>query len=114
MNTVYLLIFLFIIVWIWQESLQAKEFAVKFCHNKCNELGLQLLDQTIALKSISFIRNINGLPVVIRRYNFEFSINGANRYNGSITIQKGFVKSFQLEHPDGLLILNEDELTQLH
>ncbi|MEE9572544.1 MAG: DUF3301 domain-containing protein, partial [Candidatus Neomarinimicrobiota bacterium] len=46
MNTLYLLIFLFILVWVWQDSLRAREFAVKFCHDKCNEMGLQLLDQT--------------------------------------------------------------------
>jgi hypothetical protein len=114
MNTLYLLIFLFILVWFWQDSLRAREFAVKFCQDKCNEMGLQLLDQTVALKSISIIRNINGLLGISRRYNFEFSISGVNRYSGSILIQKDHVSSFQLEHPDGLLILNENELIRPH
>ena len=114
MNTLYFLILLFILVWFWQNSLRAREFAVKFCHDKCNEMGLQLLDQTIALKSISLMRNINGSLGIVRRYNFEFSINGVNRYSGSILIQKDQVSSFQLEHPDGLLILNEDEFIKPH
>ena len=114
MNTLYLLIFLFILVWFWQNSLRAREFAVKFCQDKCNEMGLQLLDQTVALKSISIIRNINGLLGISRRYNFEFSISGVNRYSGSIRIQKDHVSSFQLEHPDGLIILNENEFIKPH
>ena len=72
-------------------------------------MGFQLLDQTIALKSVSIKRNINGFPGLIRRYNFEFSINGVNRYNGSIMVQHNHVQSFQLDHPDGLLILNEND-----
>ena len=77
-------------------------------------MGLQLLDQTVALKSISVMRNFNGLPGIIRRYNFEFSINGVNRYNGLIFIQKNLVRSFQLDHPDGVLILHENEFIRPH
>ena len=108
MNTLNFLIVLLLIIWIWQDSLKVKEFAVKYCHNKCDEMGFQLLDQTIALKSVSFKRNANGIPGLVRRYNFEFSVNGVNRYNGTIMVQQNRVRSFQLEHPDGLLIFDDN------
>ena len=114
METVYLLIFLFVLVWFWQNSLQAREFAIKFCQDKCRDMDLQLLDQTVALSRITIKRNYSGYLVLARQYNFEFSINGANRYSGSINIMNKHVNSFQLEHPDGLLILNEDELSRVH
>ena len=108
MNTLNFLIVLLLIVWIWQDSLRAREFAVRFCQNKCDEMGFQLLDQTIALKSFFIRRSANGLPGLIRQYNFEFSINGVNRYNGTIMVQQNHVRSFQLDHPDGLMIFDEN------
>lgn len=71
-------------------------------------MGYQLLDQTIALKSLSIKRNTYGLPGLVRHYNFEFSINGVNRYKGSIMVQQNQVRSFQLDHPDGLLIFDDN------
>ena len=111
MNTLDFLIILLLIIWIWQDSLKVREFTVKYCQNKCDEMGLQLLDQTIALKSISIKRNTRGYLGLIRQYNFEFSINGANRYNGTIMVQHYHVRSFQLEHPDGLLIIDDNNLS---
>lgn len=108
MNTLNFLIVLLLIIWIWQDSLKVREFTVKHCKKKCDEMGLQLLDETIALNSLSIKRNLNGFPGLVRQYNFEFSINGANRYNGSIMVQQNQVRSFQLEHPDGLLIFDEN------
>ena len=108
MNTLNFLIVLLLIIWIWQDSLRVREFAVKYCHNKCDEMGFQLLDQTIALSSVSIKRKANGMPGLFRHYNFEFSINGANRFKGTIMLQQNHVRSFQLEHPDGLLIFDEN------
>ena len=110
MNTILFLLMLLAIIWFWQDSLRSREFAIKYCKDKCKEMNLQLLDQTIALKSLSLKRNSMGSLVITRRYNLEYSINGVDRYKGSILIGKDSVDSFQLDHPDGLLILQNDHL----
>lgn len=114
MNLVLFLLLLSLLVWIWQDSLRAREFAIKLCYKACNESGLQLLDQTVALKSFSLKRNSRGSVGIMRRYNFEFSINGADRYNGLIFINSDIVEHIQLEHPDGTLILHNNDFIKHH
>jgi len=45
---------------------------------------------------------------------FEFSIDGHDRYEGSITFIGQGVDHIQLDHPDGQIILHSDEAKKLH
>ncbi len=114
MNSILFLLLLLLLVMLWQDGLRSREFTVDFCKRKCNELDLQLLDQTVALKSLTLQRNENGFLRIFRQYNFEFSTNGVDRHSGTILINKEKVESFQLDHPDGTLILQEDNLIKPH
>jgi hypothetical protein len=72
------------VAWFWFDSLRAKEAGVKAVREACEEEGLQLLDETIALFSLRPARNDYGRVVLRRVYNFEFSESGENRRRGSV------------------------------
>ena len=51
----------------------------------CSKLGIELLDGNVALKKIAFIKDANGRRRLARVYNFEFTVTGETRHNGTIT-----------------------------
>ena len=114
MNTFLFLIILGLLVWFWQDSLRHREYAIQQCKNACKEMELQLLDQTIALRSISLKRDSKNTLKFMRRYTFEFSINGIDRYKGYIVLHGGNIEHTQFDHPDGPIIMQNQNLSLLH
>lgn len=77
-------------------------------------MDLQLLDETVALHKVRITKDNHNQVKLLRRYHFEFSIDGHDRYQGSITFLGHGVDHIQLDHPDGQLILHSDEVKKLH
>ena len=91
-------IFLFaLLAWFWYDTMQAREQAVVIGKWHCQQGGLQLLDETVALASLKLRRNRDGQVAIRRVYEFEFSDNGDNRRIGSITLLGHVAESIQLE-----------------
>ncbi|MCA1605682.1 MAG: DUF3301 domain-containing protein [Acidobacteria bacterium] len=84
------------LIWFWSDSLRAREFALRECKTVCERTDRQLLDQTVALASVGLTRDPEGRVCVRRRYRFEFSIDGGDRYPGQITLTAGRVESLWL------------------
>jgi len=100
--------FLFILiiaglVWLWVDSLRSREFATKRCQSFCTQNNVQLLDQSIHLKKM-FPARKNGRLKLRRFYQFEFSINGADRYHGVAVEFSNTIEYLSLLHPDGEII----------
>ena len=106
MNNITLLLLLASVVWLWYESLRHREHAIRSCKKDCKEMGVQLLDQTVALGSISLKRDFNRRLKFVRRYNFEFSVDGDDRHRGSIVLLGDSVEHTRLEHPGGTIIMH--------
>ncbi len=102
-----LLIFLLIAggVVAWWQLMQGRQKARKAAGEVCGNHGLQLLDDTVSLSSITWNRG-NSSSRVQLNYGFEFAINGAKRRHGTATI--GFPASLgvTLELEEGRLIEN--------
>lgn len=81
---------------LWSDSLRAREFALRECKTACERADMQLLDQTVALASLRLTRDAEGRVRIRRRYRFEFSIDGGDRYPGQITLTAGRVDSLWL------------------
>ena len=73
-------------VWLWLDSLKARETGVRVAQTACAEEGLQLLDDTVVIRSIRLARDDGGQLKLRRIYNFEYSDNGDNRRPGSVTM----------------------------
>ncbi|MCH9670533.1 MAG: DUF3301 domain-containing protein [Gammaproteobacteria bacterium] len=73
------------VAWLWQDSLRAREVALFACRRLCQSYGYQILDDTIALKGIRLTRNRRGTATLARHYVFDFSLDGTDRYRGSVS-----------------------------
>lgn len=72
------------LAWLWSDSMQAHAIGVQAVKKACEEEGLQLLDDTIALRSVKPQRNEEGWMSLARVYQFEYSNTGDNRRRGSV------------------------------
>ena len=90
-------------VWFWIDSLRARELTIQRCKLFCNQNRVQLLDQSIHVRKI-FPARQQGRLGLRRFYAFEFSINGADRYNGVAVEFKNRIEYLSLLHPDGEII----------
>ena len=59
-------------------------------------MNVQLLDDGLALKGFWFKRNPKGSLALWRRYNFEFTSTGNERYSGQIIMLGRLVETIRL------------------
>lgn len=84
MNSLIVLTLLGIVVWFWFDMRRSQEIAKIICKRVCNQLQLQLLDDTVALVQVRLKRNSRGRLQVQKSYEFEFSDSGNNRQQGFV------------------------------
>lgn len=91
-----------LIVWYWRDSLAAREATVAAARRACNDMGVQLLDQTVSLvgRGVSLR---DGPPRLRRRYRFEFSTDGSDRCLGHAETVGHRVVRMHLEDPSGII-----------
>jgi len=109
MNSLIFLGLLALVVWFWQDALRARELAVSRARQYCQDINYQFLDETVALISLKPGRDHSGSFTFHRYYHFEFSMDGHNRFSGTAYLIGHHLQSIQLDHPDGIIIEeNED------
>jgi len=85
------------LVWLWFDSMRARERALVLGKRSCERDGLMFLDETVECVALGFARNAEGRMALRRTYSFEFSDTGNNRRNGSIVMLGGEVESLYTE-----------------
>ena len=85
------------LVWLWFDSMRARERAVALGKSACERDGLQFLDETVECVALGLARAESGRLVLRRTYGFEFSDTGYNRRSGSIVMLGGQVESLYTE-----------------
>ncbi|MBT8146714.1 MAG: DUF3301 domain-containing protein [Gammaproteobacteria bacterium] len=93
----------------WWHSDGVKSLALKQVDTHCQKLGLQLLDQTMVIKGLSPVRGESGSLCLRRRYRFEFTSTGEQRYRGLIVMVGRKQQAIELEPH----ILPEDQVDTL-
>ena len=83
---IFSLVILAAIVWLWLDSLKAREIAVRAARAACAADELLLLDDTVAIANLKPVRDEDGHVKLQRAYNFEFSDTGDNRLQGSVVL----------------------------
>lgn len=81
----------------WWQSGQYKGRARELATTHCQQLGLQLLDQSMVIVGFWPVRARTGSLVFRRSYQFEFSSTGARRYQGKLILEGMHLKSIELE-----------------
>ncbi|MGH8041669.1 MAG: DUF3301 domain-containing protein [Rudaea sp.] len=89
-------IVLLLALWLWQNALRARERARELARALCARAGVQLLDETVAVRRMR-LRRIPGEGLRLERcYGFEISIDGADRRRGSLNLLAGEIVSWDL------------------
>ena len=87
-------------VWLWRESLRAREAATRAGRSICRANDVQLLDETVALAGMNL--GWQGRPTLVRSYRFDYSVHGADRATGLVLVERGHVVHVQLAPPNRL------------
>lgn len=90
-------------LWFWRDSLGAREQARAASARACREIGVQLLDDTVALERLWLRRDRDGRLRWERLYLFEFTDTGQHRQVGSVLLIGWRVEVLQMEGGDLLL-----------
>lgn len=85
-----------IAVFAWQDALAARELARRLSQRLCAEAGVQLLDQTVALRRFALARSASGWLTLRRWYSFDVSIDGHDRHRGGLRLLAGRLEDFSL------------------
>lgn len=84
-------------IWLWTDSLRARESAVAAGREACARYGVQLLDETVSFARLRVARDENGRLRLRRTYVFEFSETGNNRRHGAVVLLGARVEDMQME-----------------
>lgn len=95
-TALFVLLTLAAAVALWAHHARISNLAIRYAQQRCQQQGLQLLDQSIVLEKVRF-GLYRGMPSFIRRYRFEFSSRGDRRYTGWITLNAWRLVSTELE-----------------
>lgn len=96
------LLLLGLAVWIWRDAMRARETANRVCTAACEELGVQLLDETVALHRLRIRREPGRGLRLLRIYAFEYSHTGYDRRRGTIVLAGTQIELFHIEGPRGI------------
>jgi hypothetical protein len=84
-------------IFLWLDSLRARERAVQVGRAACQRYDLQFLDETVSFTKLRLARDQEGQLKIARTYTFEFSDTGNNRRHGAIVMLGGELQDLQLE-----------------
>jgi hypothetical protein len=70
--------------WFWSDSLRKREIALAAARRVCEQAGVQLLDETVALHRLRVRKDENMHSRFYREFSFEYSAAGDDRHPGRI------------------------------
>lgn len=77
-------------------ALRVRELAIAAARQRCIEIGVQFLDQSVSASGARFASGHSGLRVW-RRYRFEFTSTGEQRYGGTVIMLGNKVHRIEME-----------------
>jgi len=94
---VAVLVLILLALFVWVDSLRARERAVQAGRAACKRYDLQFLDDTVSFARVRLARDAEGQVKIARTYTFEFSDTGNNRRHGAIQMLGAQVLDLRLE-----------------
>ena len=79
-----LLAVLAVLGWFWWDGLRKREIAMRAARGVCERAGVQLLDETVAMRKISLRRDATQQARLYREFAFEYSTVGDDRQAGRV------------------------------
>jgi hypothetical protein len=70
--------------WFWSDSLSKREIALAAARRACEQAGVQLLDETVALHRLRLRKDEEFHSRFYREFSFEYSTAGDDRHPGRV------------------------------
>jgi hypothetical protein len=83
-------------VWYWLKARELKDLVYRRAVKYCESMDLSVLDQAVVLKSIRFKRDSQGVMRLVRRYSFDFTSDGEQRYPGEVLVLGNRIEEIKL------------------
>jgi hypothetical protein len=74
------------LLWFWYDGLRAREQAYRHARVRCEQAGVQFLDDTVSLARLRIGRSTAGRLVLHRLFRFEYSDTGNDRQRGFVAM----------------------------
>ncbi len=84
-------------IWYWWRAKAIKDFVLQAARNYCKKMDVMLLDDTVYLRGLWFKRDETGRLRVWRRFLFEFTSTGEERYVGRVIMLGPRILHMELE-----------------
>jgi len=78
------LLLLLLFCWYWWKARAVQERAFQAAKSHCEQMQVQLLDDSVFLSGFKLTRDASGMLRVQRTYSFEFTATGDSRYPGKV------------------------------
>lgn len=83
--------------WYWWRAKAIKDFVLAAAKKYCERMDVMLLDEAVYLRGLWFKRDRQGKLRVWRRFMFDFTTTGEERYLGRIIMLGQHVEHIELE-----------------
>ncbi|MFP4639603.1 MAG: DUF3301 domain-containing protein [Guyparkeria sp.] len=100
LGDLFVLILVVAAVGTWIQHDRFRRRALSLAKQATLKAEVQLLDQSVSLRKVSFRRDERGWPRLVRRFGFEFSRNGFDRYHGHVEFAGEQVAAVELDLGD--------------
>lgn len=96
LRSIFLTALIILAVIYWLRSRDLKQLAYEQAARHCKDLDLAILDESVALTGLKMTKNHLGKRCLARRYQFDFTADGEDRYQGHIILTGRKVLSIKL------------------
>ncbi|MEQ9545343.1 MAG: DUF3301 domain-containing protein [Marinobacter sp.] len=84
-------------LWYWWRAKAIKDFVLQAARNYCKKMDVMLLDDAVYLRGLWFKRDETGRLRVWRRFLFDFTYTGEERYVGRVIMLGPRILHMELE-----------------
>lgn len=100
LGDVFILILVLAVVGFWVQHDRFRRRALSLARRATEKADVQLLDQSVSLRRLRLGRDDRGWPLLIRRFGFDFSRTGFDRYRGHVDFRGPHVSEVELDLVD--------------
>ncbi|MGP4845126.1 DUF3301 domain-containing protein [Marinobacter sp. 1Y8] len=97
LGNLFIIFLLGYLAWYWWRAKEIKDFVLRACRDHCQRLDVLLLDDAVYLRGIWFKRDPDGRVRVWRRFMFEFTSTGEDRYLGYAILLGRTIEHMELQ-----------------
>lgn len=83
--------------WYWWRAKAIKDFVLQAARRYCKTMDVDLLDDAVYLRGLWFKRDDQGRLRVWRRFLFDFTSTGEERYTGRVIMLGSKILNMELE-----------------